>query len=61
MEITAKLKESGKVNESKFKNKDWVPMGGLGPNTGTEEWLKKTELHNKMMVNDSLHRIFQKK
>lgn len=32
----AKLKESGKVNEEKFKSKDWKPMGGLGANTGTQ-------------------------
>ena len=31
----AKLREAGKKNEDKFKNKDWVPMGGLGPNIGT--------------------------
>ena len=42
MEIMAKLKEAGKGNEDKFKNKDWVALGGLGPNIGTEEWNYKT-------------------
>ena len=42
MELMAKLKESGKMHEEKFKDKDWKPMGGLGPNVVTQEWNHKT-------------------
>jgi hypothetical protein len=37
----------------KYKKKEWVKLGGLGPNTGGEEWTKKKTLQEKMLVNIS--------
>lgn len=61
MEIEARLAESEKIRGQEINNKEWRPLGGLGPNLGGDEWRKKKDMQIKMLVRIHLLRNLRRK